>query len=71
VTRCNGQSFGIFQRNLQLVLVHVVPRSNLVDSACHFDYYDRGEVRGSIIRDRRVAAGRTSFGPSNLPARNI
>ncbi len=65
-----------FKRNLQLVLVHVVPRCNFVDSAGHFDCeifsakllealwtldatqfgvnYDRGEVRGSIIRDRRV-----------------
>jgi hypothetical protein len=65
-----------FQRDLQLVLVHVVPRGNFVDSASHFDCevfsaefldalwtleatqfgvnYDRGEVRGSIIRDRRV-----------------
>ena len=65
-----------FQRDLQLVLVHVIPRGNFVDSACHFDCEifsaefldalwtleatqfgvncDRGEVRGSIIRDRRV-----------------
>ena len=65
-----------FQRNLQLVLVHVVPSGNFVNSAGHFDCeifsaellealwaldvtqfgvdYDRGEVRGSIIRDRRV-----------------
>ena len=64
------------QRNLQLVLVHVVPRGNFVDGAGHFDRevfgakflepfwtldptqfginYDRREVRGSIIRDRRV-----------------
>ena len=65
-----------FQRNLQLVLVHVVPRGNFVDSAGHFDCEifstefletlwaldttqfgvdnDRGEVGGSIIRDRCV-----------------
>ena len=58
------------------MLVHVVPRGNFVDSACHFDCeifgaelldalwtldatqfgvnYDRGEVRGCIIRYRRV-----------------
>jgi hypothetical protein len=62
-----------FQRDLQLVLVHVVPHGDFVDSAGHFGReifsteslealwtldatqlgvnYDRGEVRGSIIRD--------------------
>ncbi len=65
-----------FQRDLQLVLVDIVPCGNFVNSAGHFDCeifsaefleslrtldaaqlgvdYDRGEVRGSIICDRRV-----------------